>query len=252
MHRVFLTVIFVLSLILHAGAEDQNRDLVFFTFDDTIAQIADGEGWSTKFVFFNMGDIPATFTVSFFGDDGNPLSLPFVGIGASSTLTGTVAVGGSFRAETSGVSLPVIQGWAEIDTPEFDMRVAGMAIFKWEIPGAPAFEAVVPFSGSDDNQIMPFDSTGGFVTGVALANTSSFSTMTIFFTFRDEGGIQTHLDSLTLAAGNHTAFLLSNMFPEVANQKGTVEFSTPDFGLVILGLRFNPDGAFTTVFPYEK
>ena len=252
MSRVFLAIIFSLSLILYAGAEDQNRDLIFFSFDDTIAQVADGEWWTTQFVFFNMGDIPATFIVSFVGDEGNPLTLPFVGIGASSTLTGTIPVGGSFRAETSGASQPVIQGWGKIETGEFDMRVAGIAIFKRELPGIPAFEAVVPFSGSDGNQIMPFDSTEGFVTGVALANTSSFSTMTIFFTFRDESGFQIHLNSLTLPPQNHTAFLLSAMFPAVANQKGVVEFSTPDFGLVILGLRFNPGGAFTTVFPYEK
>jgi len=250
--RIPPVLVFVLLLVLPAIAEDQNRELVFFSFDDTLAQVADGEGWTTQFVLFNMGDIPATFTVSFFGDDGNPLTLPFAGTGSSSTLTGSVAVGGSFRAETGGASLPVIQGWAEIETGEFDMRVAGMAILKRVLPGIPAFEAVVPFSGTDDNQIMPFDATGGFVTGVAVANTSSFSSLTVFFTFRDEGGIQTHLDSLTLQPGNHTAFLLSTQFPEVANLKGTVEFSTPDFGLSILGLRFNPDGAFTTVFPYEK
>ena len=48
---------------------------------DYIAQIADGEGWSTSITFINLSDGTAFFDVLFYGDDGNPVQLPFIGKG---------------------------------------------------------------------------------------------------------------------------------------------------------------------------
>jgi len=217
--------------------------------DDYIAQIADGEGWSTSITFINLSDETAFLDVLFYGDDGNPVQLPFIGIGLTSALTGQIPINGSVTVKTTGTSVPVRQGWAEIITSQ---EIGGMAVFSFSRPGFLDFEAVVPFMDTfDQKQFLPFDHTNGFLTGVALANTSPFDSVVVFITFRDENGDFIHSDSFNLQSREHTAFLFADRYPQIQDRIGTAEFftNTDLWGLSLLGLRFNPDGPFTTVFP---
>jgi hypothetical protein len=45
---------------------------------------------------------------------------------------------------------------------------------------------------------------------------------------------------------NHLAGSVSTLWPETAGKQGSIEFSTTGFGTSVLGLRFNPSGAFTS------
>ena len=54
--------------------------------------------------------------------------------------------------------------------------------------------------------------------------------------------------TVPLTALGHTSFNLTDRFPVTAQRRGTVEFQTPaGGGISVLGLRFNPAGAFSTI-----
>jgi hypothetical protein len=59
-----------------------------------LPHIAYGGGWQTQFVVGNTGSTPTDVTFHYFGDDGNPLSVPYSGVSSTSTaLTIPSAVG---------------------------------------------------------------------------------------------------------------------------------------------------------------
>jgi hypothetical protein len=113
-------------------------------------------------------------------------------------------------------------------------------------------EAAVPFESElADNQILSFDNTGGYGMGVALANSDSM-TMTIAVTFRNEDGSILGTDSFKMDSMTHTSFIFADQWPFTAGRKGIVYFEPTDSfgtasGLAILGLRYTPELAFTSV-----
>ncbi len=260
MRRVVrITMFFILYGVLASSgvAKDSgdSKNLLLSVGDIAMGQIADGEGWSTTLTFVNLQLFSRTFDVIFTGDDGNPLVLNFKNIGATSTLSFSIPSGGTQQVETTGASFPVVQGWAAIIAIDGDSTpIGGMAILRSSRPGLPDFESVVPFSNVlDIFQVLSFDHRNGLLTGVALANPSFTSPMTISINFFDINGVFISSGSITLQGGQHTAFLLDARFPELADRAGIAEFTGIDaaqtVGPVILGLRFNPSGPFTTLFP---
>ena len=176
--------------------------------------------------------------------------------GATTTgnsIQGSIAVGGAITYATAGTAQQLAQGWAILASSQ---RIAGQAVFRRALPGFPDIEAVVPFTSLFDlRQVLPFDQTGGFVMGVALTNPAT-STLTVNLSFRSSSGTFLLQDTMTMQGGTHTAFLLSQRYPQTANQRGVVEITTPGgtlgtttgVGVGVLGLRGNPSGGLTTVF----
>jgi hypothetical protein len=65
---------------------------------------------------------------------------------------------------------------------------------------------------------------------------------------RDDTGKQLATDTLTLSARGHTSFDLKSRWSALADRRGAIEVRRPTpGGFRLLGLRFNPQGAFTTV-----
>ena len=72
-----------------------------------MAHVASGGGWQTTFTLVNTGTSPAQAQMSFFDDNGNPLSLPltFLQSGSamsSTTLSQTIDAGASLVLLTQG------------------------------------------------------------------------------------------------------------------------------------------------------
>jgi len=87
--------------------------------------------------------------------------------------------------------------------------------------------------------------------GVALANSDDL-TITVSATFRNENGNVLGTDTFTMDSMTHTSFIIDQQWPFTAGQRGTVYFEPTDtggtaLGLAILGLRFTPDNAYTSV-----
>ncbi len=224
----------------------------------SIAHFASGGGYKTTFTLVNNGTFPATAKLSFFDDNGAPvplpLSLPQTGTTGltGATFQQTVAAGATLIVESEGpANLDTVSGSAQLQT---DGNMSGFAVFRRSPTGGVPQEAVVPLeTRSGSSYVMAYDNTNGYFYGIALANTSN-QTATINVTIRDAktGAVTVSGRTITLPANGHHASLLTDTttygFPETIGTSGTLEFSTATPGQIsVLGLRFNPNSAFTSV-----
>jgi hypothetical protein len=205
----------------------------------TISHVADGGGWKTTIVLVNSDSQPAPFTLRFRGDDGSALRLSLGADGRVSTLTGTIAPGGSRTIQTDGTGATLETGWAQLST---SFAVGGTAIFGAQVPGQPDSEAAVPIiAGGGDKFLLSFDGSAGFGTGVAFANPSATDNAAISVIFRDAFGQQIGQPRAYLAPANgHTSVVLP------VNVRGVAEIASPDTPVSALGIRSH-NGAFTSV-----
>jgi hypothetical protein len=216
----------------------------------SIAHIATGNGWQTTFVLVNTGGSSAPVHLSFFADNGSPLSLPltFPQTGTTSTaalVNQTLAPGATLIVQSAAPlsdSAPTI-GSAQLAPSG---NVSGFVIFRYNPNGQ---EAVVPLeSRAAGGYILAFDNTAGTATGVALNSVSS-QAVNIPVVVRDDTGAQIATDTLSLAANGHLAFTLgTDKYPATAAIRGTIEFDTPAGAQIgALGIRIPVAHTFTTL-----
>jgi hypothetical protein len=218
----------------------------------SMAQLASGGLWNTTITLVNTGTTSADVVLNFFDDNGNPLQLPLIFPQTTdaapllaSTLDRSIAAGAEFVIQTAGTaSQATVEGWAQLLA---NGTVGGSAVFAWTA-SAGTQEAVVPLETSNPSAfVLPFDYTGGYATGVALANMSS-QAATIPVVLRNAAGTTLQTTSISLPAYAHTSFMLAANYPAVAGQFGAMELDTPAGGQIsALGIRAAPDGAITTV-----
>ena len=236
------------------AAKPMRRDLPAGWPWDTIPQVADGANWKTTFILVNLDSVESKYKLDFHGDDGTARSFQLVGLGARSSVSGTIAGRGTVTIETAGTSATLNQGWADLDLIGTD-NVGIMAIFGTQgIPGRPDYEAtVIGATGVDYEGVLPFDNMNGFVTSMAILNPSDFTESVVTVKITDSTGATLRTETLRLAAGRKIAFATTDRWPETRNRRGGIHFdSTSIQPLSVLGLRFHPGGAFTTVAFMDK
>jgi hypothetical protein len=226
------------------------------TSSGSVAQIASAGHWTTTITLVNNGATPAQVVLNFFDPNGSPLSLPLVFPQTSPTpapaptVSRTLNPGATLVIQTTGPDTqPVQTGWAQLITSG---NIGGHAVFA-QTSGSSVQEAVVPIETRTlGDFVLPFDNAGGYDTGVAIANGATASA-NIAVIIRDDTGATLQSQSITLPAQGQTSFNLATRFPTAAQKRGTVEFSAPIGGQIsVLGLRFNPTGAFSTVPPLGR
>jgi hypothetical protein len=226
------------------------RQVGVSSLDDVVPQFVSGGGWSSTLTLINMEDAPIDVPIKFYDGDGQPWKAPLVGRDPVSSLMLTVQPKSTATLETSPAGL-LQQGWVYLDLPCCP-DLSGMAIFKQVVAGRPDFEAVVPLVSSyDDRTWLLFDNTKSFATGVAIVNPRDWSSATVTIHIRDENGQRILLDQFTVGPLKRQVFDLSTRFPQALNRKGSIEFTCSPGNLSVLGLRFNPGGAFTSVHSLE-
>jgi len=212
-----------------------------------VPHFADGNGWKSTLVLVDESPSPQTANVYFFDPNGGQVSLPIVGIGSTNVLGTTFTGNDSTFGETAGSASTTTTGWMQIETSG---HIHGTLIFRQRVQGRPDFEASIPIVPAIQNDVIPFDNTNGFSTGLAMVN--PFSVINQYsIIFRTESGVILGSHQITLAVRNQTSFSVSQMFPETAGQRGsmqlTVAGSGGQNGFNWIALRFNPTGAFTTL-----
>ena len=249
-------------LIIQTDATSVNSGVAvsssFANTSGSIAQIASAGHWTTTITLVNQGSTPAPALLSFFDQNGSPLLLPLSfpqpalnGPPAASRLPLTIAAGATVIVQTTGPDTQVTQtGWAQLLT---NGNIGGHAVFTQTEGSSSIFEAVVPIETRNPSAfVLPFDNVSGFNTGIAVANTTA-AQANIAVIIRDDTGAMLQLQTITLPAQGQTSFNLSTRFSGLAGRRGTVEFDTPAGGqITVLGLRFNPTGAFSTVPPLGR
>ena len=217
------------------------------------AGLAATGNWTTTFTIVNNGASATAIHMNFFDDNGNPLPLPQIfpqtspaPVGTAATLDRTLGPGAVLIVQTTGPSTQAVQtGWAQL---LYNGNVGAYAVFGQSTNGASTQEAVVPLeTRTPGSFVIPFDTTGGYATGVALANVST-AAANITLIIRDDNGVALQSTTLSLAAQGHTSFDLVSRFGATAQRRGTLEFQTPAGGQIsVLGLRFPSGPAFSTI-----
>lgn len=222
-----------------------------FVRSGVFAHVAAGAGWTTAMSISNPSATPVALNLVLHGNDGNSLVLPITTTqqGLTQTTTGTSVTANIGAYATILISIgnqvgPVLVGWADVLSSS---PVIGFAIFRSTQPTGSISEGTVILETQlPSATVLPYDNSGGFATGIALANLSSSSNITA--TVWDDAGIQVASQVLAVAAGGHSSFFLSDLLPPTVAKRGIVKFQSTSGGSVAgLGLRFSPFSTFTSV-----
>ena len=228
------------------GGKTSQRDVAVFTGDTVIPQFVDGGGWKTTITTTNLDSKTVHFVVLFFNDDGSDLTVRVLGQGIVKGVDIVLGSAQSATFETAGDAQFLAQGWATIKKDNASDSVGGFAVFRQRIPGRSDSEDVVPVvSQFDSHFVLLYDNTAGYVTGIAMANPTS-SSIIVPISIRNEAGQIIDRRTESLGAFQHKAFAISDRWLSSDGLRGSIEFVTSGFGVGVLGLRFNPAGAFTS------
>jgi hypothetical protein len=190
-----------------------------------LPQVADGTGsagsWRTTSILANRSSSQASATVSYWNDDGTPLSLSIQGQ-TSSQFTYTIPPLGSLRIQTDG-SGNLKTGWALVQA---DQSLSGMAIYSFfDTGGTFVDEAGAPFSLDFSSMSIFADLQNTIYTGIALANPNSAAAM-VTLTLRDPQSSVIGTTQFNVPANGHLAKYLSEFFTGAnipANFQGTLD-----------------------------
>jgi hypothetical protein len=223
-----------------------------------IPHFADGGGWKSTIAVFNNGVnvTPVHLTIKFRGDDGALVPVDLNNYGSLSTLDTDLGVQSALYLDTAGTRPAVQVGWVEVDQTTGSGAVEGFVIFRNIALGRPDFEAVSNGMRAASSMTFPFDNTNGVVTTFAIANLSVSTCTVAAFPIFDESGIavvgQPQLIGNMYGFG-HMGFIATDRIPEMGNKRGHLTFNPligcGSGGIAMLGLRFNPSGAFTNLEP---
>jgi len=229
-------------------------------------QVVDGDGWQSTIVVTNTSTIAATAALQFFqtidaAGDTAPWTLPTVEDVNLSDIT--LAPGATVLVHTPDRAATLTQGFGELVASP---GVQAFVIFTLYVPGRQNQDGTAPAANPASDILVPFDNSPGFSTGIAVVNTSGAAeVLNVNIVFASGGTFTATLPSIP--AQGHAAFSLATLFPETAGQQGTLELSTqveieadakdrarprvePRSTFSVIGLRFNPTGAFTSLPVY--
>lgn len=231
---------------------------IFSGEDGVVAHLVDGDGWQTSIQLNNIDETPSQYKLSFFAENGTPQTLQ-TNFGTGTFIWGTIPGRGSVTIQTAGTKADLSQGWALMETVfvvpgtlkfSSGATVEGTVLF-YRPPYVPRpTEASEPLDFSAEGRwVLPFDHLNGYSSGIAIVNHLTYADATVFVTIYDESGNQIALDSFTVSHGQHTAFTLTQKYPQTLNRRGTVRIETSAISINVLGLRFNPNGTISSTSP---
>ncbi len=221
------------------------RPVWVFTGDWIIPHFADGGPWQTSIVLTNFSNFNARLSVFFMDANGDEMKVPINGYNEVSALQVSISPNNTVQFESTGTAPNLKQGWVLI-LPSGTEKFSGFGILRQRVAGRPDFEAVVPLSSAfEAHTMLLFDNTRGFVVGMAIVNTDVVASK-IKAIIRAHDGTLIAEKEIQLGSFSHTAFNIKDQWPETANLRGSIEFISDGESISVLGLRFHPDGAFTS------
>jgi hypothetical protein len=216
-----------------------------------IPQIADGGAWQTTLVLTNTSASPASASLSFFEEISvgttQAWNLQFLEV--SNTQNLSIPAGATIILHTQdNPSASTNTGWAQMQS---STAVSAYAIFTQHVPGRQDQDGTAPAAPAASRILVPFDNSNGFVTTIAIANTTAVSE-NISVNLLPNSGVISSPSPITLPGQGHAAFALPTQFAATNGISGTLEFYIANGSFSILALRFNPTGAFTAAPVYSE
>lgn len=248
----------LLSVLLLAGTAIAQQS-TFTGQTGIIAHLIDGDGWQTSVSLNNIDAAPSQYKLSFFAENGSPLSLQ-TNFGTGTFIYGTIPARGSVTIQTAGTNAALTQGWAKMDTiflvPGTTItiapgaNVAGTVLFSRPPSAGRSVIVSEPLDFSlAQKWVLPFDHLNSYSSGVALVNQETYQDLSVFVTFYDESGSQIAAESFTLFRGTHVSFTLTQRYPQTVGKRGTLRIESSSSPLNVLGFHVSPDGVFSSTSP---
>ena len=200
-----------------------------------LPQLAFGGGWYTALYFANPTGAAGTVTVTFKDGNGNPLSVPLIGMTPASSQTFPLNPNGAVLLEAPN-SGGLQQGWVEATLPT---GFTGYAIFRQSVSGLPDQEAVVPLSPEGKQAANLIWDDTGLDTAVAVVNPSGSATSVAVTVFAADGSL-IGTGTINLGAFGKTALVLHDLpgLDGMRLKRGLAQFSVTSGAVSVLGLRF--------------
>jgi hypothetical protein len=201
-----------------------------------LPHFAVGGGFKTAFYVVNTGNQPAAYKLSFYDDNGDPVSLSIPGMGSLSLVGDLLPAYGARYFEVDSQTGTLVAGWANIAR---EPSITVQAVFMRRGLAGEYSEAAIPASRGVTQFTVPFDDTGDngwqIYTGLALANTD-VQTAHVNCTVRDAQGapIPNAVSVPLLPPGGHWSGYL---FPALLGKRGTLT-CTSDINIAPVALRF--------------
>ena len=219
--------------------------------DISFAHIAVGGWWRTQFFLVNMSQNQINYTLFFFDDNGNPMTLPIPitggGYSWNTSFAGTIFPYGENNFTATNLdTLNTKTGQAILSYDHTLGDIGGFSVFQEVMTNGQVYEATVPVSGTDSRLYLPFYHFEGYDSGVALANPSNTSTRVTIQALNSVGTVVVN-DSIVLAGYGHIAFDLLSRYPSLNNVRGSLYITSSSGYLSAVGLRFSSTGSYTTI-----
>jgi hypothetical protein len=215
-----------------------------------LPHLAAGDVWTTGFYVLNTGNRPASYSISFYGDSGSPISLPFSG-GSASTLQGTLPARGMTYVEAANPTAPLAVASGLISA---DATITVQALFRDHSADGNYYEAGVPASAGSNAFSIPFDATTFAATGVplytgfGLANLDPTNSATVTCVATDNTGATLPSGLLVTLPplGHYSGYSGYNNFPALTGSRGTLTCSASST-VSAVALRFIGNAAFSSL-----
>ncbi len=188
----------------------------------------------TTFILFNNSDVNIAAALSLTDNGGSPMTMSIGGLGTGSQFNLSLNAGATGFFQTDGLGSGVV-GAARVTA---NATVGVSAIFTvYDAGGNYLTEAGVGSSDLLTQFVLPVDSTGSFLTGLALFNPPG-ADASVTLTLLNTDGSQAGSVIEQLKSGNHTAVFLAapgQLFPTISNFRGTllVQSTVPIAALVL-------------------
>jgi len=248
-------ILAISSAALGFGETIAEKELLSPTTPDAFAHVVfGGTEWQTHVICTNTSeDQDAVITWTATDDNGAITAMPVNGGMPVASYDMVLPKGRTeVMALTTYAGVPPFSGSLWVADSEGDTQnVVCSAVFKQTVAGRPDFEAAILTGklvyANQDALIMPFDQTQGYVYGVAGTSKLSYGAGLARFLAYDQNGVQIAQKDLPIPESGHFAFNLAIFMPETAGKIGCLAVGGVSGWIDIIGLRFGPTGAFTTV-----
>jgi hypothetical protein len=193
-----------------------------------LPQFAVGASFVTDFYVVNSGANAANFSIAFHDDNGNPVALPFAGLGSTSTLTDSIPAGGTGFYE-AGTPQGAAQSGSGLVTS--DPSITVQALFRRQGSDGSYYEAAVPAAAGSNEIEIPFDATSfsangsQIYTGLAVAILDPSNSATVACVARDSSGNMI-ADAISVPNLNPLGHWADYLFPALSGLRGTLDCSS--------------------------
>jgi len=190
-----------------------------------LPHFAVGGSFVTGFSVVNTSPQPANFSISFRDDNGNPVSLPFSGLGTLGTLSDTIVANGAKYYEAGTPQGALIAGSGMVTA---DAAITIQALFRRLGSDNSYYEVAVPASAGLNEFEIPFDDTtfaatgAQIYTGFAIANLDTANSANVTCTARDAAGTIIP-GAISVPALNPMGHWAGYLFPALTGQRGTLD-----------------------------